>query len=88
MIQGSNACSKPQTAYVQFRQTYLRLSRNQKAKSMNRIGSKENKMKTQILELANTSSYRAPELHELGTLDKVQGYYGWLWDFFYGFMWV
>ncbi len=55
---------------------------------MNRIGSKENKMKTQILELANTSSYRAPELHELGTLDKVQGYYGWLWDFFYGFMWV
>lgn len=46
-------------------------------------------MKTQTLELANTSSYRAPELYELGTLDKVQGYGNWLWDFFYGYyMWL
>ncbi len=55
---------------------------------MNRIGSKENKMKTQILELANTSSYRAPELHELGTLDKVQGYGNYIWDYFYGYYYL
>lgn len=42
-------------------------------------------MKTQNLELANTSGYRAPELYEIGNLDKVQGYGNYIWDFFYGF---
>lgn len=41
-------------------------------------------MKTQNLELAKTSVYRAPELYEIGTLDKVQGF-GEVWlDYFFG----
>lgn len=49
----------------------------------------ENKMKTQNLELANTSGYRAPELYELGNLDKVQGWYlfGFVWDWVYVTFW-
>ena len=40
-------------------------------------------MKTQNLD-AKTSGYRAPELHKLGTLDKVQGYcWGYWVDFYY-----
>ncbi len=42
-------------------------------------------MKTQNLERANTSGYRAPELHKLGTLDKVQGGWGYWWDYWGGY---
>lgn len=46
-------------------------------------------MKTQNLELANTSGYRAPELYELGNLDKVQGYYifGYYYDWYNWLIW-
>lgn len=44
-------------------------------------------MKTQNLDFANTSGYRAPQLYELGTLEKVQAYViGPYCDFFYCFM--
>ena len=45
-------------------------------------------MNTQTLKSVKSSDYRAPEMHELGTLDKVQGYGNYIWDFFYGYYYL
>ncbi|MBE9189113.1 hypothetical protein IQ230_01770 [Gloeocapsopsis crepidinum LEGE 06123] len=44
---------------------------------------------SQQMALINNSHYRAPELYELGNIDKIQGFYivGFFYDFYNWLIW-